>query len=251
MLQQTPVDRVLPVWQQWLRRWPTPADLAESTVAEAIRAWGRLGYPRRALRLHAASVAIVRDHHGHVPATEEQLRALPGVGEYTALAVLAFAFGEPRLPLDVNVRRVLARFDGGIARPTAHITAAERAAAQQLIPSHSGARWAAGVMELGALICIASDPRCDQCPVSAQCAWRAAGYPDDGEPVRKQATYAGSDRQARGVLLAVLRDSSTPVTQQRLDMAWPDPQQRARALAGLIEDGLVEPVTRRRYQLPR
>jgi A/G-specific adenine glycosylase len=251
MLQQTPVDRVLPVWDEWLRRWPTPADLAEAPVSEAIRAWGRLGYPRRAIRLHAASVAIVRDHQGCVPATEEQLRALPGVGEYTALAVLAFAFGEPRLPLDVNVRRVLARFDGGIARPSAHITAAERAAAQRLIPSESGARWAAAVMELGALVCTASNPRCHQCPVSAKCAWRAADYPDDGQPVRKQPTYEGSDRQARGALLAVLRDSSTPVAQRRLDLAWPDPPQRARALAGLIEDGLVEPLPRRRYQLPR
>lgn len=250
MLQQTPVDRVRPVWEAWLDRWPSPADLAADSAAEAIRAWGRLGYPRRALRLHAAAGTIVREHGGNIPTTYEDLVALSGVGDYTAAAVLAFAFGQPRLPLDVNVRRVLARFAAGQARPSAHVTAAERDMAQIQLPERDGARWAGAVMELGALICTATAPRCHECPVSAACAWRLAGYPDDGVQARRQPAYEGSDRQARGALLAILREATTPVSQQRLDGAWPDERQRARALTGLIEDGLVEALPRRRFQLP-
>lgn len=250
MLQQTPVHRVVPVWQAWMDRWPTPALLAADPVAEAIRAWGRLGYPRRALRLHATAATIAREHGGQVPRTYDELCALPGVGDYTATAVLAFAFGQPGLPLDVNVRRVLARVVSGKARPAAHITAAEREIARTLLPEQAGARWAAAVMELGALICTAADPLCDECPVVAECAWRSAGYPDSGFPARRQPTYEGSDRQARGALLAIMREAPTAVSQHQLDSAWPDAGQRARALAGLIEDGLVEALPRRRYQLP-
>ena len=113
MLQQTPVARVVPEWQAWMARWPTPAALADAEPGEVVRQWGRLGYPRRALNLHAAASAIVARHDGRVPEEESALRALPGVGEYTAAAVRAFAFGRRSVVLDTNVRRVLARAVGG------------------------------------------------------------------------------------------------------------------------------------------
>jgi len=134
MLQQTPVARVLPVWESWLATWPEPADLAGAGAGEAVRAWGRLGYPRRALRLHAAAVAIVERHEGQVPDDHEALRALPGVGEYTAAAVASFAFGRRHVVLDTNVRRVLARVAEGREHPGPSVTRAERDLATSLLP---------------------------------------------------------------------------------------------------------------------
>ena len=250
MLQQTPVDRVAPVWREWLARWPGPADLAAVDPGAAIRAWGRLGYPRRALRLHAAAGVIVERHGGQVPGDPEALRALPGVGEYTAAAVAAFAFGHPVVALDTNVRRVIARHDAGTALPAAHVTRAERQRAADLCPPEDGAGWLAAVMELGALVCTVRAPACAECPVRAGCAWRRAGYPAAAAPARTQPRYAGSDRQARGALLAVLRESAEPVPGARLDAAWADARQRARALDSLAADGLVEPVGRDHWRLP-
>jgi A/G-specific adenine glycosylase len=252
MLQQTPVDRVLPVWHAWTERWPTPASLAEASVADALRAWGRLGYPRRAARLHASAQLIAREHGGTVPADPAELRRLPGVGEYTAGAVLAFAHGRRALVLDTNVRRVLARVLSGRASPAAHVTAAERALAEDLWPSDdvTAARWSAAVMEFGALVCRARAPLCPDCPVADLCAWRAAGYPAPDLPPRRQAQYEGSDRQARGALLAVLRESDDPVPSTRLARAWPDDDQRRRALDSLLEEGLVQRRPRRRFALP-
>lgn len=249
MLQQTPVDRVVPVWQEWLMRWPRPGDLAREPVAAAIRAWGRLGYPRRARRLHATATAIEVGYAGVVPDDPTALRSLPGIGEYTAAAVAAFAFGRPVVALDTNVRRVIARHDTGIAQPAPHVTAAERRRAADLLPASGGAAWMGAVMELGALVCTSRAPDCPGCPVRSGCAWFRAGRPA-GPPVRRQPTYAGSDRQARGALLAVLRDSPRPVPRARLDAAWPDAGQRDRALAGLQADGLVERRPRNRWALP-
>ncbi len=249
MLQQTPVDRVIPAWTAWMQRWPTPSDLAESSPADAIRAWGRLGYPRRAVRLHAAAGAIVERHGGRVPDDEASLRALPGVGDYTAGAVMAFGFGRPALTLDTNVRRVIARHDDGREFPSASVTVAERARAREMMPAAEGDRWMAALMELGALVCTSRSPDCARCPVSAGCRWQALGRPPGTSP-RPQARYAGSDREARGALLAVLRAQEGPVTQRRIDAAWPDPRQRARALDGLVADGLVVPASRGRWALP-
>ena len=249
MLQQTPVDRVLPVWEQWWSRWPTPAALAAEPAAQAVRAWGRLGYPRRALRLHGAATVIASEHGGDVPDDLEVLRSLPGVGEYTAGAIVAFAFDRPALALDTNVRRVFARHDHGLANPGPALTSAERAHAAQALPRRRGAAWMAAIMELGALICTARTPSCELCPIAPSCRWRARGYPA-GEVTRRQPRYEGSDRQARGALLAVLREAPGAVTQRRLDLAWPDPVQRARALDGLVSDGLVVPATRGRWSLP-
>ncbi len=252
MLQQTPVARVLPVHQAWLARWPRPADLAAESPGEAVRAWGRLGYPRRALRLHAAATAIAQRHGGEVPREHAELLALPGIGEYTAAAVASFAYGQRHIVLDTNVRRVFARLVTGVEYPPNATTAAERRTATALLPLDEGtaARWAAATMELGALLCTARSPQCGACPVASRCAWRLAGSPPHEGPARRGQSYAGTDRQVRGRLLAVLRASAEPVPQAALDAVWHEPVQRARALDGLVEDGLVEPLANGVYRLP-
>ncbi len=253
MLQQTPVARVLPVYEQWLARWPRPADLAAEPSGEAVRAWGRLGYPRRALRLHGAATAITERHGGDVPSDHAQLLSLPGIGEYTAAAVASFAYGQRHAVLDTNVRRVIARAVTGVEYPPNATTAAERRLARALLPedTETAARWAASSMELGALVCTAKNPACGRCPISAQCAWLRAGRPPHEGPARRTQTYAGTDRQVRGRLLAVLREAVTPVPQRELDAVWHEPVQRARALDGLVSDGLVEPLAGGVYRLPQ
>jgi len=243
MLQQTPVARVEPVWRAWLERWPTPADLAAAPTADVLRAWGRLGYPRRALRLQECARTLVRDHDGEVPDDEASLRALPGVGEYTAAAVRAFAFGRRAVVVDTNVRRVLARAVAGDALPAPTPTAAERALAAGLAPSsdEDAARWAAASMELGALVCTARAPDCAACPVRDLCAWRAAGHPPDAHADRRRTQpWHGTDRQVRGRLMTLLRDASSPVERERLLLVAYDPVQVGRCLASLVEDGLAE-----------
>jgi A/G-specific adenine glycosylase len=250
MLQQTPVSRVLPVYEAWMRRWPTPAALAADSPGDAVRAWGRLGYPRRALRLHAAAVAITERHGGEVPDDHAALLALRGVGEYTAAAVASFAFGQRHAVMDTNVRRVLARVVEGQAYPAPSVTAAERVMAASLLPEHDAHRWAAATMELGAVVCSARSPRCDVCPVADLCRWRAAGYPEHDGPPRRGQAWHGTDRQVRGRLMAVLRDADGPVPKARLDAAWDDAQQRERCLDSLVADGLVDPVGEGAYALP-
>lgn len=241
MLQQTPVARVLPAYTAWLDRWPTPASLAAEPSGEAVRMWGRLGYPRRALRLHATAQEIVARHGGGVPSGYDDLRALPGVGGYTAAAVASFGFGRRHVVLDTNVRRVLARAVGGEPDAAATVTAAETRRAEGLLPAEPGvaARWAAASMELGALVCTARSPRCAECPLLDRCAWRAAGGELPAGPSRRPQTYAGTDRQVRGRLLAVLREADAPVPAAVLAAEWHDPVQRQRALAGLLADGLA------------
>lgn len=252
MLQQTPVARVLEPWRRWVTRWPMPAALAEAPAGEAVRAWGRLGYPRRALRLHQAATVMVARHGGQVPAGLEELMALPGVGQYTAAAVASFAYGRRHVVLDTNVRRVLARVATGTAHPPAGAGAAERALAERFLPSSApvAARWAAASMELGALVCTARAPRCPECPVRDVCAWRAAGHPAWTGPARRGQPYEGTDRQCRGVLLAVLRSAEEPVAAEALEAAWPATAQRERALASLLADGLVVPAAPARFGLP-
>jgi A/G-specific adenine glycosylase len=250
MLQQTPVARVLPHWETWMTRWPRPADLAASAPGEAVRVWGRLGYPRRALRLHEAAIAIVERHGGTVPASHDDLIALPGIGSYTAAAVAVFGFGARHAVLDTNVRRVLARVFGGTADAAgASPTRGEREAALAIVPTDEPARHSVAVMELGALVCTARGPRCEACPVRDQCAWLAADRPA-GPSARRPQSYAGTDRQVRGRLLAVLRESVDLVAKPALDIVWEDSTQRERSLAGLVQDGLVESVGDGFYRLP-
>lgn len=252
MLQQTPVARVLPVHAAWLERWPAPADLAADSTGEAVRMWGRLGYPRRALRLHAAAVALVERHDGEVPASYDALLALPGVGDYTASAIASFAFGQRHVVLDTNVRRVLARAVTGEEFPATAVTRAERDLATSLLPDDpaTAATWAVASMELGALVCTARQPTCDACPIAQTCAWRSAGFPAyDGPPRRGQA-WAGTDRQCRGRLMALAREAEASVRLAAIEAAWPTVDQRERCLAGLVADGLLVRVDAGHYALP-
>ena len=253
MLQQTPVVRVVPRLEQWLERWPTPADLAASPASEAVRAWDRLGYPRRALALHAAAVVITERHGGVVPETVPELLALPGVGDYTARAVAVFAYGHRHPVVDTNVRRVLARAVEGLAEPWAPNARRDLPLMESQLPTDlPGARVAsAAVMELGALVCTARSPRCDECPLVDRCAWVLAGRPEhDGPPLRRQAAFAGSDRQVRGLVMAELRASDVPVSSDEVAALWPDADQRERALAGLLRDGLVTGSADEGWSLP-
>ena len=215
-----------------------------------MRAWGRLGYPRRALRLHEAATAIVERHGGEVPSERDALLALPGVGEYTASAIASFAFGARHPVMDTNVRRVFARVERGVAFPPRSVTADERALAESLLPELDAHRWAAATMELGAVICTARAPRCEACPVADRCQWRAGGYPEHEGPPRRGQAWAGTDRQVRGRLMTVLRETDGPVSRAALDAVWDDPVQRDRCLDTLVFDGLVEPLGEDWFALP-
>jgi A/G-specific adenine glycosylase len=242
MLQQTPVVRVIPRLEEWLSRWPTPAALAAAPAGDAVRAWERLGYPRRALNLHAAAVAITELHGGVVPPDVPALLALPGVGEYTARAVAVFAYGQRHPVVDTNVRRVIARAVDGQASPGAPSTRRDLAAMEALLPEDDvDARlFNAAAMELGALVCTARAPRCAACPIARLCRWRLDGYPPHlGVRAPAQKRYEGSDRQVRGLVLAELRASDIPVSAAELATVWPDAVQLARSIAGLLADGLV------------
>jgi len=242
MLQQTPVARVVPHLTAWLDRWPEPADLAAAAPAEAVRQWANLGYPRRALWLHRAAVQIRDRHAGVVPADVDALLALTGIGDYTARAVAVFAYGQRHPVVDTNTRRVLARVVDGRSQPGAPAKRDLAAMAAVLpVDDADAAIVNAAAMELGALVCTARVPRCAACPLAEVCAWRAAGYPDTGDERRRQARYEGSDRQARGAVLRVLRDATAhAVAADGVIADWPDQRQRDRAIDSLIADGLVE-----------
>jgi A/G-specific adenine glycosylase len=241
MLQQTPVSRVLPIWLEWVARWPTPSATAAAGSADVLRAWGKLGYPRRAKWLHECAVVIAAEHDDVVPDDVATLLALPGIGSYTARAVACFAYRRPVPVVDTNVRRVVARAIDGVAEPGSPAPVRDEAAVAALLPDDDVApRFSSALMELGALVCTARNPKCGVCPLSS-CAWREAGYPASTAPARRVQRYAGTDRQVRGRLLDVLRESDGPVTRAQLDLAWTsDTAQRDRALDSLLVDGLVE-----------
>ena len=253
MLQQTPVARVIPRLAAWMKQWPTPAALAAVPPGEAVRAWDRLGYPRRALNLHATAVAITERHGGRVPSEVDALLELPGVGPYTARAVAAFAYGVRTPVVDTNVRRVLARALGGRAEPGPPQTRADLETMDAILPvDPERARLTnAGAMELGQLVCTARSPRCETCPLALSCAWRAAVYPEyDGPRAARQKKYEGSDRQVRGLILRELRAADIPVPGDTLATLWPDAAQFERAMAGLVRDGLVTGDSTDGYTLP-
>ena len=260
MLQQTPVARALPAWTAWMDRWPTPAALADADAADVLRAWDRLGYPRRALRLLECARTVVREHDGALPTDEASLRALPGVGEYTAAAVVAFAHGRRSVVLDTNVRRVLARTLGGAALPPPAMTRAEVAAAASVVPESDdqAARWSAAVMELGALVCTARSPQCQACPVRDQCRWLSAGFPPDAHAARRRRQgFAGTDRELRGAVMSLLRASEAAVpgavVRAHLSTRTADQERVETVLAGLVRDGLavqLEHDRHERFSLP-
>ncbi|MGW4089911.1 A/G-specific adenine glycosylase [Nocardia sp. NPDC004750] len=240
MLQQTPVVRVEPIWREWVARWPVPSAMAASSQAEVLRAWGKLGYPRRALRLHECARVLASEHGDEVPADVEVLLGLPGIGAYTARAVACFAYGQRVPVVDTNVRRVVARAVHGRAE-AGNPSSRDLPETEALLPLRidRAAVFSAALMELGATVCTARTPDCSRCPLPS-CAWVTAGRPVS-EVVRRTQKYEGTDRQARGRLLDVLRAASGPVERVRLDLAWTrDPGQRDRALDSLLVDGLIE-----------
>ena len=249
MLQQTPVARVLPKWIEWMERWPTPAELSKATPAQVITAWGRLGYPRRALRLHESAKIIARDFENEVPDSEEVLRSLPGIGDYTAAAISAFAFGANTLVMDVNIRRVLVRVLDGKEHPTSNPTVRERESRLAILPRRNADNWAAATMELGALICTSKNPSCNDCPIISQCKWRKNGYPQS-ELVRKSQDWHGTDRKCRGTIVQALRESES-LTASAIKKLWPDESQVEKALETLLADNLIEEHSRSRFRLPQ
>lgn len=245
MLQQTPVNRVLPKWHEWMERWPDPAALAEAKKSDVISAWGRLGYPRRALRLYESAKLISSEHGNRVPREVEVLLSLPGVGDYTAAAIAAFAYGDSTLVLDVNIRRFFARMYDGVENPTASLSRYERKIRAELIPQ-DGAKWAAATMEFGALVCTARSPLCNQCPVKVSCAWAKAGFPREEVKSKTQAWH-GTDRKCRGTVVQALREN-LKLTPSALKKLWDDDAQVEKALKTLLADGLIE-ATGKSYKL--
>lgn len=243
MAQQTPVARVAPLWLEWMERWPTPSALADASPADVVRAWGRLGYPRRALNLHAAATRIRDVFAGEVPATVDDLESLPGVGTYTARAVLSFAFGQRVPVVDTNIRRVLARAVLGIAEPEPPRATADLVLMESVLPldEQSAVAVNAGMMELGAVVCKAKSPNCVECPVREYCGWAINGFPANAGRIRKpQARYSGSVREARGAILALARDGHL-VTHAEMRKVVPESERCDLALEGLLDDGLLEP----------
>lgn len=252
MLQQTPVKRVWPIWEEWMRRWPNPSDLAAESQGEVLRAWGKLGYPRRAQRLHQAATTIAAEHGDVVPSDVDTLLALPGIGSYTARAVAAFAYGRRAPVVDTNVRRVVARAvhgQGDAAPPAAKRDLAD---VDALLPTDdaTAARISAALMELGQTVCTVRSPTCEACPIAPDCAWLRAGCPEYAGPPKKVQKFAGTDRQVRGKLLDVLRAAQGPVARAELDAAWSEAGQRDRCLDSLLVDGLVEQTEDGRFALP-
>lgn len=245
MLQQTPVVRVLPKWNEWMERWPTPQDLADAKKSDVINAWGRLGYPRRALRLYEAAKIIAIEHNNQVPREIEKLRALPGVGDYTAAAIASFAYNESTLVMDINIRRLFSRYIDGVEHPTSSPSRYESRIRAELIPS-DGAKWAAATMELGALLCTSKKPVCNECPVKNNCSWRLAGYPQsDSRP--KTQSWHGTDRQCRGTIIQALRETSS-LNKKQIEELWDNGEQVEKALKTLLADGLIE-TTGKKFKL--
>ena len=249
MLQQTPVNRVLPVYEAWMKRWPTAASLAKATPAEVITAWGRLGYPRRALRLHECAKEITHNLEGKIPESQAELRELPGIGEYTAAAITAFAFEKRSLVLDINIRRLFARLFDGVETPTQTATKVENSRYEELIPKKDPHLWAAATMELGAVICTSQSPKCGICPVAHVCTWRSLDYPKS-DVVKRRQSWHGTDRQCRGTIVQALRENEV-LTKGQITQLWDVPSQLEKALLTLLDDGLIESRGKNKFSLPR
>ncbi len=249
MLQQTPVNRVLPVYEAWMKRWPTAASLSKATPADVITAWGRLGYPRRALRLHECAKEITHNLKGKIPESQAELRALPGIGEYTAAAITAFAFEKRSLVLDINIRRLFARLFDGVETPTQAATKVEKSCYEELIPKKDPHLWAAATMELGAVICTSQSPKCGICPVAHVCTWRSLDYPKS-DVVKRRQSWHGTDRQCRGTIVQALRENEV-LTKSQITQLWDVPSQLEKALLTLLDDGLIESRGKNKFSLPR
>ncbi|NNC81246.1 MAG: A/G-specific adenine glycosylase [Acidimicrobiales bacterium] len=248
MSQQTQMARVVPSWERFVAEFPDPASVARSTPARVVELWAGLGYNRRAIHLHQCATMIVEVHRGAVPDTLDDLMALPGVGPYTARAVMAFAFESDVGVLDTNVGRILARFDGTTYAP---VDAQRRADA--LVPAGDAWRWNQALLDLGAGTCVKRAPKCEACAVRARCAWAGEG----ADPAIRsagvsasQSRFVGSDRQGRGRLISALREHPIHRNDLAKTMGWPDDVDRAEAVAaGIVRDGLAN-IIDDRYVLP-
>lgn len=250
MLQQTQVERVLPYYTAWLERWPTAESLAQASVGDVIRAWGGLGYNRRAVNLHRTAAAIEADG-GRFPADTRSLVALPGVGPYTANAVASFAFEQPVPVADTNIERVLARAILGVASPKDVPQPRIIATALSLLPARTGRHHNLALMDLGALVCAARKPTCDACPVRVLCAWRVAGYPSPLATASATPPFAGTARFARGRIIDALRTAESLST--RAICACLPPKHAALAseyLVALQREGLIEQDAEGDWRLP-
>ena len=273
MSQQTQMSRVVPYWTAWMRVWPDAASLAAAPKAEVITAWGRLGYPRRALRLQECARQVAGQYADRLPRDYDQLVALPGIGDYTASAVMSFAYGERIAVIDTNIRRVLSRVFLGRESKGGAASREERQLAWQVLPEDEdsevsdhhvngddslgtadpqirsaawreppSARWNQAVMELGATVCVARKPACDICPLAGHCRFLKAGLPGLGSGrTRPRQRFAGTDRQIRGSILQALRQASgAPVFRKDLKPLCDDEIRLDRCIASLDEDGLLE-----------
>ncbi|MBI1843927.1 MAG: A/G-specific adenine glycosylase [Actinobacteria bacterium] len=242
MLQQTQVARVVPRWEAFLARFPSAQACAAAPASEVVRAWAGLGYNRRALNLHRSAQTVVDRHDSELPRDLEALLALPGVGPYTARAVLVFAFEQDLGLVDTNAGRFLARAAMGrtLARGEA------QSVADGLVPEGHGWAWGQAVFDLGAMVCTRRGPSCRACPLRAHCAWANAGFPDPDPVVGSagvsvpQSTFAGSDRQGRGRLVDALRRGPVSPTDLAAVMGWSDDPSRAHLVADrVVADGLA------------
>jgi A/G-specific adenine glycosylase len=252
MLQQTQVPRVVPRWQAFLDRFPDPATCAAAPVGDVVRAWTGLGYNRRAVNLQRCAVAVVDHHDGRLPDQLAALLALPGIGPYTARAVLVFAFERDIGLVDTNAGRFLARAAAGrtLARREAQLLA------DSLVPAGAGWAWGQAVFDLGALVCTKRAPACGRCPILDDCRWAAAGWPEP-DPVAgsagvsaPQSSFAGSDRQGRGRLVDALRAGPVTAGDLGTTMGWGDPERARRVAATLVADGLAVRADDGTYRLP-
>lgn len=262
MSQQTQMSRVVRYWTDWMDVWPDAASLAKASTAEVITAWGRLGYPRRALRLQECAKVVAEQYHNELPKTYDELVALPGIGDYTASAVMSFAFGRRIAVLDTNVRRVLWRTFkgeesfGGATKP------AERELANAVLPQDAkeSVTWNEALIELGALVCTAKNPKIDEDPWAAHSRFYAAGCPHMGEKrTRPRQSFKGTNRQVRGIVLNALRalssagsgDKAVSLSRDDVEKLWGDHIQLDQCIASLDEDGLIEIGPNGSLHLPR
>jgi A/G-specific adenine glycosylase len=239
MLQQTQVSRVIPYFEEFRTTFPTPSAMAKTPKSKVISMWGGLGYPRRALRLHELATVLAEDFDDEVPADYETLISLPGIGNYTANAILAFAFQKRSIVIDTNIRRVIARAVLGQEWPTKSITKSEREVIESLVPrQHKAASmYSAAIMELGQVICV-SKPKCDLCPIKKECNWVLEGKPA-GVKVNRTQAWHGTNRKCRGMILRAIREESS-VTIHSLSKSWENREQLESCVEALIEEGFIK-----------
>lgn len=239
MLQQTQVSRVIPYFEEFLRVFPTPSAMACVPKGKVVEMWGSLGYPRRALRLHQLATVLSTEYSDQVPDDYETLLSLAGIGDYTANAVLAFAFHKRSVVIDTNIRRVIARSHSGKEWPEKSLSRKERDAIAELVPKgHKTASvYSAAIMELGQVICIPK-PKCDECPIRSECNWVLKGKPKGNKPNRTQAWH-GTNRKCRGMILRAIREESS-VSMNILSKSWENREQLESCVEDLIREGFIK-----------